>query len=217
VSTLVEDELATAISAATLSAVRAWYYPKQNWYVISFPASNKTFCIHAAKSVPGIEPPVPVITTWTNSAVPFTSFAYDKDGNFFCGMRNGIAKYTGYTPDGASNAYDFEFYTQWLDHGDETKLKHLKKADMTLKAASGQTGTFRWQTDYVAGTVNTHSFTCGATEFAEDPGIGDVSVNIGRSCNVGKYGFTTAINGSAVSLHRLRVYANTGATKITTG
>lgn len=217
VSTLIDDEMATAIAAETISLIRAWYYPKQSWYVITFPTSNKTFCVHASKNVPGIEPPVPIITTWTNSAVPFNGFAYDKDGNFYNVMRNGVGKYTGYTSDGASNAYTFEFYTQWLDHGDETKLKHLKKADMTLKAASGQAGTFRWQTDYVAGTVNTHAFTCGAAEFAENPGIGDVSVNIGRSCNVGKYGFTFTINGNAVALHRLRIFANTGATKTTTG
>ena len=213
VSTLIEDEVQTAIDAETLKTVRAWYYPRERWYVITFPTSNKSFCVHVAKNVPGIEPPVPVITTWKNSAVPFNGFAYDVNGDFFNAMRNGIGKYTGYTSDGASNGYDLELYTQWLDHGDETKLKHLKKLDFVLEAASGQTGTARWLTDFAAGTVNTVAFTCSSTEFAENPGMGRVSVNIGRSCNVGKYGFTATISGNAVAVHRMKIYANTGAAK----
>jgi hypothetical protein len=132
-------------------------------------------------------------------------------------MDKGIGKYTGYTPESTtSNAYSVEWHTLWEDFADETKLKHLKSIAMTLEAASGQTGTFHWFTDYKegAGTTNSVSFTCSAAEFAENPGLGIVAEPIGRSCNVVRFGYTAAISGNKITTHSLRAYANPGKTKI---
>lgn len=212
VSKLVADELKSSFASETLHKIRAGYNPAEKYVVLSMPTANKTWCFHIDRLVPEHE--VPPVTYWTNSAVAFRGFAYDKDGNWYCAMRNGIGKYTGYTPDGASNAYSFDFYTLWNGFGDETRLKHGKNFAMTLETDSGQTGTFRWQTDYKAGTTRTLSFTCDSTDFAEAPGIGIVRGAIGSSFNSARYGFTTTINGDAVTLHALRVYAKPGTTKV---
>jgi hypothetical protein len=92
----------------------------------------------------------------------------------------------------------------------------LKNFAMTLEAASGQTGTFKWLTDYKesSGTTNTVTFTCDSSEFAENPGLGTVSKPIGRTCNVAKFGYSAAITGNKVTTHALRVFATPGGTRI---
>ena len=211
VSKNVADDFIDTYDTETLTSVRAGYNPKENILVLNAPTNNKTWCFHLDRLIPEMD--IPAVTDWTNVGIPFRGFCYDKDGNWYCAMDNGIGKYTGYTPDGASNAYNFEFYTLWNQFGDETRLKHLKNWAMTLDADSGQTGTFRWQLDYKEGTTRTESFTCSAADFAEAPGIGVVKGSLGGSGNVARFGFSAAITGDQVTLHALRAYAKPGVTK----
>lgn len=212
VTKLVGDDFVDSFASETLHKARAGYNPTDKHLVLTFPTANKTWCFAIDRVIPEIE--LPPVTYWTNSSNAFRGFAYDKDGNWYCAMTNGLGKYTGYTPDGASSVYSFDFYTQWTAMQDETRLKHLKNWAMTLETNAAQTGTFRWQENYIAGTTRTESFTCSSTEFAEAPGIGTVKGTLGGSPNVSRFGFTTTINGNKVSLHELRIYAKPGATKV---
>jgi hypothetical protein len=210
VSKLVADDFVDTYASEDLTKVRAGYNPVEKFVVLNAPTSNKVWCFHLDRLVPEHE--VPAVTYWTNVSNPFRGFCFDKSGNWYAAMTDGIGKYTGYTPDDAAGAYDFSWYTQWNAFGDETRLKHLKSWAMTLETDSGQTGTFRWQTDYISGTTRTQSFTCDATDFAEAPGIGVVRGQMGGSCNSARFGATTTINGDKVSAHALRVYASPGKT-----
>ena len=218
ISKWLADSVISTYGSETLTQVRGGYYQKQRWYVLNAPTANKTFCFHIDRMVPDAErggEGVPAVTTWTNTSNPFRAFATDKDGNWYTAMTNGIGKYTGYTPStgvSGASAYDVDWYTLWDDFADETKLKHLKSYAMTLSAASAQAGTFKWKTDYKTATVNTATFTCSSAEFAD--GIGTVSGQIGRSCNVAMFGFSATVGGSKITLEALRIFAQPGATKI---
>ena len=217
ISKYVADDVITTYASETLAAVRGGYFPKEKWYVLNAPVANTTYCFHLNQMVPGGEdsPEVPAVTKWTNAGNEFRGFCFDKDGNWYTAMDKGIGKYTGYTPEPAtSNAYNVDWYTLWDDFQDETRVKNLKSFAMTLEAASGQTGTFKWLTDYIEGTTNTVSFTCSSVEFAENPGLGTVSGPIGRSCNVAKFGYSASITGNKVTTHALRAYATPGGTRI---
>lgn len=209
ISKMISDDVHTTFAAETLTKVRAGYYPKQRWYVLSAPVTNKTYCWHVDRVLP--DPiAVPAVTPWTNdTSVPFRAFAVDKSGNWYAGIANGIGKYSGYSP---TNAYSCDWYTLWDDFSDETRLKHLKSFAMTLGAASAQAGTFKWKTDYKS-TVNSLAFTCSSAEFASDS-LGTVAGSIGGSCSIVMFGFSAAITGSKVTLHALRAYAQPGAVKI---
>jgi hypothetical protein len=210
ISKMIADDVIDTYASETLTAVRGGYNQKQRFYVLNAPVANKTFCWHVDRVLP--DPiAVPAVTDWTNTGNAFRAFASDKDGNWYCGMTDGIGKYTGYTTDGGDSTYTFDWYSLWDDFDDETRLKHLKSFAATLEATAAQTGTFRWKTDY-GSTVNTVSFTCGATEFSN--GIGSVSGSIGRSCHVIQAGFTFPISGNKISINSLRVFAQPGATKI---
>jgi hypothetical protein len=217
VSALVADEFKDSLASEDLAKVRAGYNPTEKLLVLALPTGNKTWCFHPDRQVPTVEngqQTVPAVTEWTNVSIPFRGFCYDKDGNWYCAMDDGIGKYTGYTPDGAGNAYDFDFYTLWDSLQDETRLKDLKSYAMTMETDAGQTGTFQWQLDYKSGTTRTASFTCDSTDFAEAPGIGVVRGAIGGNGNIARFGFTMPIDGDKVALHELRVYAKPGITKI---
>jgi hypothetical protein len=212
VSKLVSDDLISTYGSETMTKVRAGYNPTEKFVVFNAPTANKVWCFHLDRILPEHE--VPAATYWTNTSNPFRAFCFDKSGNWYTAMNDGIGKYTGYTPDDAAGAYTFSWYTQWNGFGDESRLKHLKEFVMTLEAASGQTGTFRWQEDYLTGTTRTVSFTCSATEFAEDPGIGIVSGDAGGSFQAARYGASFSITGDAVGIHALRIYGAPGAVKI---
>lgn len=211
ISQIYNDEVLSSISAETAAQIRGGYYPTEGWYVLSFPTQNKTYCIHTRKKVPELEKPV--ATTWTNTGRPFYAFTFDKDGNWYSGGVNGIHKYSGYTPDGASNAYTLTLTAQWLPFEDETRLKHAKSVTLVLEAASQQTGTLSWSVDYLAGTSRSESFTCSAAEFAEDPGVGRVRVQIGGSFSVIRPSVAFPINGDKVTIHQMQLFANPGAVK----
>ena len=210
VSSLVEDDLISDYASETLTAVRAGFFPTRGWYVLNAPVANKTWVFHTKRPIPQIN--VPVVTNWTNVGMPFRGFCFDKSGKWYCAGTNGIYKYTGYTTDGANSVYTFDYYSQWLNFGREEQLKHMKGLTLTLEAKSGQTGTARWQGDYLAGTVRTATFTCDSTEFAEDPGIGEVKVALGGSYNSVKLGFTMTPTAAA-TIHQMRPYVTTGAVK----
>ena len=215
ISKMVADDVVTTYASETMAAVRGGYFPKEKWYVLNAPVANKVWCFHLDRMIPDLD--VPAVTTWTNAGNEFRGFAFDKDNNWYTAMDKGVGKYTGYTPNAStSNAYSVDWFTLWEDFQDETRLKHLKSFAMSLEAASGQAGTFKWLTDYKegSGTTNTVSFTCSSAEFAENPGLGVVAEPIGRSCSVAKFGYTAAISGTKVTTHSLRVYANPGKAKI---
>lgn len=210
ISKLVGDAVNTDYAAETLSKVRAGYNPKKKFLVLNAPVANKTWVWHLDKVIPDFD--VPAVTYWNNVSRPFLGFCYDKSGNWYCGMSAGIGKYTGYTSDGASSTYTFDFYTQWNNMDDETRLKHLKAYALTVSATAAQTGTFRWKTDYDTTTVNTDSMTCSSAQFSD--GLGVLKGNMGRSCKVAQFGFTFPIAGNKVALHSMRVFAQGGMVKI---
>jgi hypothetical protein len=211
VSALVADDVVTTFAAEDLAKVRAGYFPREKFLVLGAPTSNKTWCFHLDRNIPDLN--VPAVTYWTNVSVPFRGFCYDKSGNWYCATTNGIAKYTGYTPDGAGNVYSLDWYPQWTHLDDETRLKHLKSVAFTVETDIGQVFTARWQLDYKEGTTRTATMTADSADFAEAPGIGVIRTPIGGSGNVFRVGFTTTINSDKVTLHSSRVYANPGATK----
>jgi len=209
-SKMMADDVLTTYAAETMTRVRGGYYPKQRWYVLNAPTANKVYCVHVDRVIP--DPvAVPAMTTWTNTGNPFRAFTVDKDGAWYTGMVDGIGKYTGYTSDGGNSAYTVDWYSLWDDFQDETRLKHLKSFAATLEATSGQTGTFKWKTDYRS-MVNSVAFTCSSGEFSD--GIGTISGSIGRSCQVAMFGFSFPVSGTKITLNALRIFAQPGATKI---
>lgn len=210
-SRLCNDDVLAAIAAETPALIRGGYYPAEGVYTLSFPTSNKTYALHTRRLIPELN--VPAFTTWTNVGMPFRGFCYDKGGLWYCAGTNGVYKYTGYTPDGSNSVYSFDYYSPWINFGDEGKLKHNKVADMVLSAASGQAGTFRWQADYLTGTTRSETFSCDATEFAENPGVGTVRIQTGGTGRTFRYGFRFTINGSQVKAYTIRPFVNQGATR----
>lgn len=203
----VQDDILAAVAAATATNIRAGYHPQRGWYMLSFPDSNKTYCLNLLSR---LTDKTPRVTTWTNTGMPFWSFVYDNTGALYTGGTNGIRKYTGFTSDGASQAYTFSFWTPWLVFGDETALKLLKWVEITAKAGSGQAGTLYWREDYIEGTTRNVTFTCDSTEFAEDPGVGRLKLHVGGAPVAVKFGIELTVAGDPFMLLTMRVLANKG-------
>ena len=203
----VQDDILASIAAATTTNIRAGYHPQRGWYMISFPDSNKTYCLNLLSR---LTDKTPRATTWTNAGMAFWSFVVDNTGALYTGGTNGIRKYSGYTSDGASQAYTFSYWTPWLVFGDETVLKLLKWVELTAKAGSGQAGTLYWRENYIEGTTRSVAFTCDSTEFAEDPGLGRLKLHVGGAAVAVKFGVELTVAGDPWVLTTMRVLANKG-------
>jgi len=205
-----QDDVATSLAAETVTAIRAGYYPQRGWYMVSFPTSNKTYCLDMLRKLS--DNVTPRVTTWTNTGMPFYSFVVDNGGALYTGGTSGVYKYSGYTSDGASQAYSFSFFTPWLNFGDESIAKLLKWIEMTIKAGSGKTFTLSWRVNYIAGTTHTQTCTCTAAEFAEDPGLGRVLADIAKEAEgvAFQIGITHTLSGKAFELHTMRCLASAG-------
>lgn len=215
-SILCNDLILASIAAETNPArISSAYYPQEGYYLLHFPTSNVTYAVMTRHTVPhdDIENLSPVLT-WTNVGAPFLCFATNQEGDLYCGGSAGIHTYGGYVPDDTPSGYDLVFTGQWHPFEDESRLKHGKSVVLVVEAASGQTGTFEWRTDYLTGTVRSNAFTCSATEFAENPGIGNVPMQIGGSFHVIQPSVTFPITSAKVTLHQIRLYAAPGAVKI---
>lgn len=213
VSKLCNDDILAAIAAETATNIRSGYDPKEGLYLLSFPTPNKTFVFHTRRVIPDVD--APVVTVWNNVGQPFWAFTYDAT-NLYCGGKNGVHRYSGYTPATSNEAYTFRFYSQWNNFGDESREKHAKTAMLTLRTVSGLAGSFLWQEDFDATTTFSTAFTTETAEFAEAPGIGNVEVEAGGSFNAARIGcsfaFTTATSNQ-VALHGIKLYAAPGAIK----
>jgi hypothetical protein len=212
ISVLYNADLLDAIAAETATNIRSGYFPKEGYFTLSFPTTNTTFCVHTRKQVPEVNRPVG--TKWTNVGRPFYAFTYSSNtGDWYSGGVNGVHKYSGFTPDGASNAYTMTWTGMWHPFEDESRFKHAKNVTIVLECSNGQTGTFEWATDYIESSQSSQGITADSVEFAEDPGVGRISLSIGGSFTVIRPSVSFPINGGQVTLHAVRIYATPGAIK----
>jgi len=209
------DTLQSAVADVTpdskgrLRSPRGHYHRGKNWYLLSMPDSNKTFCVHMSVKVG--EKARPAVTTWTNTGMPFYGFATDFNGDLWTAGEGGVYKYSGYTSDGGNLAYTFTYYTQWLPIEDEAVIKILKHLTLALTTVSGQAGTVYWLKDYIDGSSDSVAFTTDAAEFAENPGTGVVKVPLTGACNVVKIGVSFAVSGAKIRLDQIRLFMTKGA------
>jgi hypothetical protein len=161
-SKLIRTELLTAYRGATAGTIRSTYSPDEGFYLISFPASNKTYCFLTRKGFQDEDGDL-VFPVFEWDFAP-TSMTTRENGDTLFGEAGEVFKYSGTTDNGADIALEYE--SSWLDFGEEigNRLKILKKISAIIFSSLNSNIVFKWYTDFRTTASNfTKSFTSSAT------------------------------------------------------
>ncbi len=217
ISKNVRDQLLALSTQGNNDEFRTVYSQKEAFYLLSMPSLGQVYCFDLRAF---LEDGSSRVTIWNN--ITPTAFCATRNNRLLLGKTNGLAEYTGYTDDGGT--YTFTYYTPYIDFGNPSVTKMLKKIVFTVLGASNTTFDIRWSFDYTAG-YNSIQFTTAANSVAEygiaEYGIGEYSLSVpfeqikqqlSGSGNIIQIGLEALINGSVVSLQKVDIYSVLGRT-----
>lgn len=204
----VRDQLSNEIQNEVLSNIKSVYFERDAFYLLSLPSTNVIYCFDTRVI---LDNGGSRVTHWVSPNIK--SFYATSDRNLLLGVKNGIANYFGYL-DGV-NTYSMTYYSPNSDFGVPSTLKLLKKAKLTIICNEVQNFVLKYAFDYTTNYVprtfeNSNAVTSseyntseyGLGEYSGGLNILTVSLNIGGSGKVVKFGIETTINSSPVSIQK---------------
>jgi hypothetical protein len=211
----VRDNFMTTVFSQDGNTIRSVYHPKEAMYLLSLPTGGFTYCFDVRSQ---LEDGSYRVTVWT--AIAPKGLCSTRGQRLLLGKTDGIAEYEGYTDNG--NRYIFSYYTPYIDFGDPSLTKILKKIAVTVVGASNTTLDIRWAFDYTSKYNSTQATTENApvseygvaeynvAEYAASIFIDQLSKQLSGSGNVVQIGVDASINGYPLSLQKLDIYSVTG-------
>lgn len=214
ISKNVRDDIVQLIQGETLANVKSAYSESNAFYLLAFPATSQVYCFDMRSP---LQDGASRVTTW--NGMDFTSWiAFD--GEVYMTNADGLARYFGYTDNGAT--YRLSYFTNYLDFQTPTQTKILKRLAFTVVGATGQSFVAKSAFDYsdvftpVALSVrqaNIAEYGVAEYNIAEYSGgslVDNVRAAAGGSGSILQLGLETEINGGALSLQKVDIYVKQG-------
>jgi len=214
ISKNIRDDIIEALNAEVLADVKSVYSPTNAFYLLTFPATQQTFCFDTRSPMKDGSFRVTIWPLLTPKGL------LSLDSELYFAQPNGVAKYRLYSDDGVK--YAMSYYSNYFDLGLPNVNKIVKKITATTVGASGQTFALKVGYEYspiyfsstfilTEGTV--HEYGVAEYNIAEYAGavlINDQSSPTQGAGNIIQIGFTTDINGTAMSLQKISIFAKQG-------
>lgn len=175
ISMNVRDYVLSFVSQENMAEVRSVYAPKEGFYLLIFPASQRVFCFDTRYKLPDGSYRV---TEWTTR---IKAGVRANDNTLYLSLANlggRIGTYSGYNDRNASDeavSYEFKYNSGWLDLGEEVQsyIKILKTINGTVfTGVAGNTFTVQWDFDF-EGNFASSPFAFNGTGVAGEWGIGE--------------------------------------------
>lgn len=222
VSKNVRDDLVQYADGESEYRIKSIYSPLDAFYLLTFPASGFTFCFDMRTQ---LEDGSRRATFWTD--ITPTAFAVQNDNTLLLGQTGYVGQYTGYQDNGST--YRLSYYTNYLDLGDATAESLLKKVRLAIIGTGDQSAVLKWAFDY-GSTYRSTAFSLaddGASQYNVDQyfsddsidneaeyssGIilGNISLHAGGKGAVLQLGVEVEINGGALSIQKMDIFAKKG-------
>ena len=214
ISKNIRDDIIEAIEFENVDKIKSVYSPNHAIYLLMTPTTRQTFCFDTRSQ---LEDGSFRVTVWP-SFLPKSFLATGSD--IFLATLDGISKYTGYQDNGV--AYQMSYFSNYFDLGMTNVNKMVKRLTATTVGATGQTFALKIGYDYSpiyyseAFTLETGLiYEYGVAEYNLAEYAGSVLINeqsspASGSGNILQIGFAAMINGSALSLQKLSIYAKQG-------
>ena len=215
----IRDEIVGEINLSSDSLkIKTVYSQKEAFYLVLLPDFSEVYCFDVRQF---LQDGSARVTSWERQNQ--TDMFMIGDDLYFT-HTDGLAKYEGYKDDGLS--YTLKYYTNYLDFGDSTILKKVKRMALTIISQASDRERdllFRIGYDYTANSWYEEYGEMRYTAIAEFNvsefgvglyGTGDTTetlrVPMGGSGSVFQAGFEAVIDGYALSVQRVDLYVKQG-------
>jgi len=214
ISKNIRDDIIQSIRSEILANVKTVYSPINAFYLLTMPATKQTFVFDTRQA---LQDGSYRVTVWPElTPKGFLSL----DSELLFAQVNGIAKYRGYQDNGQK--YEMAYFSNYFDLELPNTNKIVKKLAATTVGASGQVFALKVGYEYSpiffsqtftleAGSIFEYGIAeYGLSEYAGSVLINDQQAPAQGAGNIIQIGFTTDINGTAMSLQKLSIYAKQG-------
>jgi hypothetical protein len=212
-----DDLVAFAESETNKIKIKAAYYPKDAFYILTLPTSKYVFCFDLRGR---LQNGASRVTIW-DSMEP-TALHVTYTGDLFLGQEGYIGKYFGFLDDTAT--YRLRYYTNYFDLGNPTTMKFLKKGNFVVVGGIGQNVALKYGFDYINSyrsitkqlrTGSVYEYNIGEYNIAEYSSglvLEEVNSNLGGSGSIIQLGFEADINAAPLSIQKIDIYVKAGKT-----
>jgi hypothetical protein len=213
----VRDTVISLVDNETPALIRSVYHQKEAFYLLNLPTINFTICLDLRAFLEDGS----ARTTFWDTVNPLSMLS-THDNRLLFGKTDGIAEYTGYLDNGAR--YTFTYYTPYIDFGDSSVTKILKKIIVTIVGGGASGVDIKWALDYNT-NYTTGNFTIqdrpnsdygdgeyAIAEYSSSVFIEQLRQQMSGSGNIVQVGVEALINGKAFSIQKLDIYSVVGRT-----
>jgi len=227
----IRDDLVSFVdSESNKEKIKAAYYPRDAFYILTVPTSKYVFCFDLRAR---LQNGAARATIW--DSIEPTALHVTYTGDLLIGKGGYLGKYTGYLDN--TSTYKLRYYTNHFDLGSPTSLKFLKKANFTVIGGVGQDVFIKYGFDYVASYLDIRkSLSAGSVseynardslgnalyeyndtvapiaEYSSGLALEEVRSNLGGSGSIIQLGFEADINQNPLSIQKIDVYVKAGKT-----
>jgi hypothetical protein len=228
ISKNVRDELISNVNSETAANIKAVYYDRDAFYLLSLPATGFVYCFDTRAA---LQDGASRVTIW-DSILP-KAFYVNQAKQLLIGKPGYIGNYTGYTDNTAS--YRFRYFTNYFDFDQPTTLKIIKKIGFGVIGGSGEEIAIKWGFDYTESYLavtkvldiaevseyNTAQYTDPADDnddesvaafYSNGIVLEKFNVNAGGNGTVLQLGLEADIDGNPLSIQKIDVFIKQGKT-----
>ena len=214
----VRDELVAFAEAETNKIkIKAAYYPKDAFYILTLPTSKYVFCFDLRGR---LQNGAARVSIW--DSIEPTALHVTYTGDLLIGKAGYLGKYFGFLDD--ADTYRLRYYTNYFDLGSPTTIKFLKKGNFVVVGGVGQNVALKYGFDYINSyrsitkqlrTGSVYEYNIGEyaiAEFSSGLVLDEVNSNLGGSGSIMQLGFEADINAAPLSIQKIDIYVKAGKT-----
>jgi hypothetical protein len=222
VSKNVRDDIVQYVAGESEFRIKSIYSPTDAFYLLTLPATGYTYCFDMR--VP-LQDGSRRVTLWTD--ITPSAFTVRKNNDLLVGKNGYIGRYTGYTDNGTT--YRMSYFTNYFDFGNSTQETILKKIRLAVIGATKQDAALKWAFDYnidysatsfvlsegITSEYNVDEYfsdddTDNEAEYSSGIILDNIALNIGGRGAVIQIGIEADIEGGALSLQKMDIFAKSG-------
>lgn len=212
----VRTDLMGIVSGENKDNIKSVYSPLDGFYLLTLPLLNSVYCFDMKAM---LQDGAARVTVW-DSITP-KSLYRKADGTLLLGKAGYLGKYDGYVDD--TSSYRFQYYTNYTDFGAPTVSSIPKKIIVSVVGGTNQPVIIKWGYDFIS---QYYSFTATipaqssanygvaeyntTAEYAAGTSIQRLTAYPNGFGKAVQTGYEADINGSALSIQKIEVYAKNG-------
>jgi len=213
-SASIRDDLVQVTRTETNADIKSVYSEDNAFYLLMFPSVDRIYCFDTRMP---LQNGALRVTTWTGQE---QGAMLSLPNEVYFGQTDGIAKYTGYLDD--TETYRLQYYTNYLDFGNASQFKIIKRMATTVIGGSTQTLFMKAGYDY-SDSYQTFPLTLTDTnpaeygvaeyniaEYTTGTAVETMRAPIGGTGNVLQVGIECDIDGAELSIQKLDIFIQQG-------